>query len=217
MHYALQLQTSPSVYGKSEGLGEWVRQWPLLHNQVESDFTVLLMNLVDHLVEIGFPWVCEQRNVHIARARPLSAEEKRVLQGYYNQQILDTVRVRAVECIQNPWFYEELRASGIPTLDISGAAGIAFIDCVVVRKNFQQGSPSWNSVLFHELVHVTQLETLGVRRYLQLYLRDWIENGYQHHNVSLEIQARELEGRFNRHEPLFVVREIVESELRDRM
>ena len=40
-------------------------------------------------------------------------------------------------------------------------------------------------------------------------------SGYRYHGVRLEAQAHRLEARFNRHEPPFSVREIVQRELRD--
>jgi hypothetical protein len=174
-------------------------------------------DLLHHLVEIGLPWLWEQRNLHIAHSRRFSAEERLVLQDYYDHRTLGTVRLATVDRISNPSFYHELKASGNPTLDISGAAGIAFIDCVVVRKTFQQGLASWNSILFHELVHIVQFDILGPRRHLELYLLGWMENGYRYHSIPFETQARRLEARFNRHEPPFSVREIVERELASMM
>ena len=170
--------------------------------------------LVPYLVEKSLPWLWEQRNLHIADSRPLSDDEKLSLQGYYDSRILNKVRLATVDRISNPPFYAELKESGNPVLDISGAAGIAFVDCVVVRRIFQPDFASWISILFHELVHVVQLEILGPRRHLELYIRAWAENGYQYHGIQFETQAHKLEARFNRHEPPFSVREVVERELR---
>jgi len=170
-------------------------------------------DLLHNLVEIGLPWLWEQRNLYIRNSRRLSAQESQALQAYYDQQTLSKARVATVDRISNPSFYDELKASGTPTLDISGAAGIAFIDCIVVRETIQQNSASWNSILFHELVHVVQFDILGPRRHLELYLRGWIENSCQYHSIPFETQAQRLEARFNKHEPPFSVKEIVEGEL----
>jgi hypothetical protein len=137
------------------------------------------------------------------------------LQDYYDTQVLDNVRVATVNRISNPPFYSELTESGFPILDLSASAGITFIDCVVVRTPFQQHFPSWISILFHELVHVVQFKILGPRKVLEVYLQAWEQNGYQYHDVPFEIQAYRLEARFEQHEPLFSVREVVEQELQD--
>ena len=170
--------------------------------------------LLNYLVQMGLPWLWDQRNLHIADSRRLSAEERLVLKGYYDQRVLGKVRVATVDRISNPPFYADLKESGQPTLDISGAAGIAFIDCVVIRKTHQKHPSTWNSILFHELVHITQFDILGPERHLELYLRGWMDNGYQYHLIPMETQAQRLETRFNRKEPPFSVREIIEQELK---
>ena len=170
-------------------------------------------HLFPHLVEQSHHWLWQQRELHRAKGRRLTDDERLPLQDYYDTQVLDTVRVATVNRISNPPFYDELAESGFPILDLSGSAGITFIDCVVVRSPFQQHFPSWISILFHELVHVVQFELLGPRKVLEAYLQAWEQNGYQYHDVPFEIQAYRLEARFERHEPLFSVREVIEQEL----
>jgi len=170
-------------------------------------------HLFPHLIEQSHHWLWQQRELHRAKARRLTDDERLPLQDYYDTQVLDTVRVATVNRISNPPFYDELTESGFPILDLSASAGITFVDCVVVRRPFQQHFPSWISILFHELVHVVQFEILGPRKVLEAYLQAWEQNGYQYHDVPFEIQAYRLEARFERHEPLFSVREVVEQEL----
>ncbi len=172
-------------------------------------------NLFPHLVEQSHHWLREQRELHRAKGRRLTDDERLPLQGYYDAQVFDNVRVATVNRISNPPFYDELTGSDFPILDLSGSAGITFIDCVVIRRPFQQHFPSWISILFHELVHVVQFEILGPRKVLEAYLQAWEQTEYQYHDVPFEIQAYRLEARFERHEPLFSVREVVEQELKD--
>ena len=174
-------------------------------------------DLLHHMIEMGLPWLREQRNLHRAGSRRLTVEERLALRGYYDQRILGKVRVATVDRISNPPFYNELKASGNPTIDISGAAGIAFIDCVVIQKTLERHSVSWNSILFHELVHIMQFDILGPERHLELYLRGWMNSGYEYHRIPMETQAQRLESRFSRKEPPFSVREIVEQELAGMM
>lgn len=171
-------------------------------------------HLFPHLIEQSHHWLWEQRELYRAKARRLTDDERLLLQDYYDRQILDTVRVATVDRISNPPFYDELTESGFPILDLSGSAGITFIDCVVVRRPFQQHFPSWISILFHELVHVVQFEVLGPRKVIEAYLQAWEQNGYQYQDVPFEIQAYRLEARFKRHGPLFSVQEVVEQELK---
>ena len=169
--------------------------------------------ILQQMMELGLPWLWEQRNLHLARARRLPAEERTALQDYFDHRILGKVRVAAVDRISNPPFYAELKAAGYPTMDISGAMGIAFIDCVVVRKSCQSNPVTWHSVLFHELVHIVQFDILGPEKHLEVYLRGWMDSGYQYPAIPMETQAQRLEARFNRHEPPFSVRDILEQEL----
>jgi hypothetical protein len=169
---------------------------------------------LSYLIEMGQQWLQEQRNLYIARARSLTADEKKLLQGYYDNKILDKVRLSAVDRISNPTFYTELVKSGNPILDISGSAGITFIDCIVIRKEFRKDFPVWNSILFHELVHAVQYEVLGLKRLIEAYLTAWSQNGYSYDRIPFEIQARRLEIRFSRREPPFSVRKAVERELK---
>ncbi len=171
--------------------------------------------LLSHLIEISYPWLCEQRDLHMADARPLSGEERQSLRDYYDSRVLDTVRLATVDRISNPPFYAELKASGNPVLDISGAVGVTFIDCIVIRRNVEPHLDTWISVLFHELVHAVQFDILGPRRHLELYLRAWAENGYQYNSIPFETQAQKLEAKFRQRGPVFSVREVVERELSD--
>lgn len=182
--------------------------------RLKGNFHTELAQLWPQVLEKAHNWLWKQRDLHRAKARRLTDDERLPLQDYYDTQILDTVRVATVDQISNPPFYDELTESGFPILDISRSAGITFVDCIVIRRMFQQHFPSWISILFHELVHVVQFELLGPRTVLEAYLQAWEQNGYQYHDVPFEIQAYRLEARFKRHEPLFSVREVVEQELK---
>ncbi|MCX5998648.1 MAG: hypothetical protein NTU41_03410 [Chloroflexi bacterium] len=170
---------------------------------------------VAYLTELSYPWLWEQRTLHRAGSRQLSEQERLVLRAYHDGRILDTVRVALVDRLSNPPFYDDLKKEGHPVLDISGAIGVAFIDCIVICRQCSQDVKSWMSVLFHELVHIVQFDILGPRRHLELYLRAWVENGYQYYGHPLEMQAQRLEARFSRHDPPFSVRDLLEPELRE--
>ena len=183
-------------------------------NTSSGDLDAELSRLTPGIVEASYQWILEQRGLHSAKARRLSDDERLSLQGYYDQRILDTVRIATVDQIANPSFSSVMTELGIPILDISSATGITFIDHVVIQRFFEQQFPLWISILFHELVHVIQYDFLGARKLVDLYLRAWIQNGYQYDSVLFETQAYRLESRFKQNGPPFSVKAIVEQELK---
>jgi hypothetical protein len=186
-------------------------------SQVLANDTIGTMIENDHVLsclsEIGHRWLWEQRNLHWANGRHLRDKEKQQLSDYYDEVILNKVRINPVEKISNPLFLEELRDTGYPVLDVSGASGMTFVDCLVIRRTFEQHSSIWLSILFHELVHAVQCDILGSRKLVEVYLRGWVENGYQYDAIPLEAQAHRLESRFRSEHRPFSVREVVEEEL----
>jgi len=171
-------------------------------------------DLLSSLVEKGCEWLQEQRRLYLAGARPLSESERNPLRGYYEARVLDAVRVAMVDRISNPEFYPELVRSGNPVLDLSAAAGITLIDCIVILKTFGLDSAARISILFHELVHVVQYDIMGPGKLIEAYLSSWAENGYRHDRISFEVQAQRLEARFDGRERPFPVRQEVERDLR---
>ena len=119
-----------------------------------------------------------------------------------------------VDRISNPEFYPELVKSGNPLLDLSGAAGITLVDCIVVLKTFRLDSAARISLLFHELVHTVQYDIMGPRKLIEAYLSSRAENGYRYDRIAFEVQAQRLEARFDRGERPFSVSQEVERDLR---
>lgn len=173
-----------------------------------------LDSLRPYLIEAFEGWICERRAFHLANARLLSNEERSRFVGYFEKRILDLVRVASVERILNPGFYDDLVKSGLPIpLDFSNAIGLTLVDCILIRRELWSHPSSAISTLFHEMVHVVQIDILGLRKHIELYADNLIQNGYQYHSVLFEIQAYTLASRFARGEPSFSVSEIVKQEL----
>jgi hypothetical protein len=173
-----------------------------------------LDSLRPYLIEEFQEWVQEQRRLHLTNARPLSNEERSRFVGYFEKRILDLVRLASVERILNPGFYDGLVKSGLPIpLDFSNAIGLTLVDCILIRRELWSDPPSAISTLFHEMVHVVQIHILGLRKHIELYADNLIQNGYQYHSVLFERQAYTLASRFARGEPSFSVGEIVRQEL----
>ncbi len=173
-----------------------------------------LDSLRPYLIEEFQKWVQEQRRFHLTNARPLSDEERSRFVGYFEKRILDLVRVASVERILNPDFYDDMVKSGLPIpLDFSKAIGLTLVDCVLIRQELWSDPPSAISTLFHEMVHVVQIDILGLRKHIELYADNLVQNGYQYHSVLFERQAYTLASRFARGEPSFSVSGIVKQEL----
>ena len=167
-----------------------------------------------YLIEKFQEWIYEQRSLHLANARPLSSKEKSRLGGYFEKRILNLARVASVERILNPAFYHDLAKAelSIP-LDFSNAIGLTLVDCILIRRDLWSYPSSAISTLFHELVHVIQIDILGLRKHIEWYADSLIQNSYQYHSVLFEKQANTLAERFARGESSFSVRKIVKQEL----
>ena len=173
-------------------------------------------NLRPYLIQKYREWLLEQHDLHMPGARPLSNEERALLGRYFDQRILDIVHIAIVDHVSNPGFYSELSDLSISSLlDFSQAAGFTLMDCILICQYYQSLPSSWNSILFHEMVHVVQYDILGLEKLLDQYLASWVQTGYQYNGILFERQAFKLEDRFERNEPPFSVRQIVEQELRD--
>lgn len=174
-----------------------------------------LEELRPYLIEKYLQWVDEQRGNLLPKARPLTKEEKSRFQGYFEERILDLARVATVDRIANPDFYDELIKSGMPIpLDFNQAIGLALADCIIIHKQLWTYPESALSTIFHELVHVVQIDILGIRKHIELYADSLMQNDLQYHSVIFERQAYDLSTRFDRKEPPFSVSNAVRQELR---
>lgn len=98
---------------------------------------------------------------------------------------------------------EAWKISGVGDIGWGLASGLALMQMIFIRRG-REDDPS---LLFHELVHVIQWETLGPRRFLILYGVMLLELGYADH--PLEIMAYELQERFDRGQAAFDIEPIV--------
>jgi hypothetical protein len=173
------------------------------------DFDALKWYLIPKMLQ----WVYEQRELHWSKARGLSNEEKSLLENYFEKRIMDSVKIAMVESISNPNFYPEIIKQGIAIpLDFSNAEGLTLIDCILLRRSHRDRPASQISTIFHEMIHVVQIEILGFEKMAELYLSDLLQEGYL--DVSFEEQAYRLSGRFDQRKP-FLVKETVKQEFKE--
>ncbi len=153
--------------------------------------------VIDFLIQNGAEWVRAQRDLYRPTARPLTTEEKAAFAGFFDAQTLDSAQIKNVPVIQNPEFYGQLSALGVSTpLDFTMMAGITFEDTILISVTRTLPSTPFAPLLFHELVHVVQYETLGLQGFVVQYIRGWEQNGFQYAAIPLEHDAYELQSRY---------------------
>ncbi len=155
--------------------------------------------LLRFLITDGQEWVRRQRNRHRPAARPLTENEKVAMKVFFPDHVLDVARIRHVPFIENPDFYGDLRAMGIPEpLDFREVEGITFVDTILVSEARHPHSPPQLGLVFHELVHVVQYAALGVSDFVERYVRGWDKWGRVYDKIPLERHACALQDRFER-------------------
>ncbi len=156
-----------------------------------------LEDLLTYLIEKGRYWVQEQRNDHRPASRTLTEAEKVAFRPFFGEGILNISRVKRVPVIENPGFYSELRAMGIPPpLDFTTMEGITFIDTVLISDSEHPQHEPLAALLFHELVHVVQYAWLGKDAFVERYVRGWAEGGQDYFAIPLERDAYQLQARY---------------------
>ncbi len=137
----------------------------------------------------------EQRERYFYSASPLSQRQNTLMSPYFSPALLE--RVRIVELIghrlPNPPFYAEAVEFGFVNLpQIAHMASVTFLDVVVFNEKVTERS------LFHSLVHAVQFEVLSLERYVNLFVRSFVNTKF-HFSIPLEAHAFSLESRFVGH------------------
>jgi hypothetical protein len=134
-------------------------------------------------------YISVQRDRYYSRGVPLTVGN--TWSRFFPVADLERVRVLqpGLERVPNPPFYpdlEKLGFSGLP--NFTTMAAITFDDVVVFHD------PITPQLVFHELVHVTQYRLLGIEEFARLYVRGYLNGGYD--GTPLEVCAYQLDGRF---------------------
>lgn len=144
-------------------------------------------------------WVGAMRDHHRPHARPLDRAERAAFAGFFAPALLDRCRLRRVAALDNPDFLTRLftdRGRPLP-IDFRRASGLALVDTILlIGPRPRPGSSGWLTLLFHELVHLAQVEVLGEEGHVGAYVRGWAGHGYSYRAIPQEEQAYELAARF---------------------
>lgn len=156
----------------------------------------------------GVRWVHRGRTRHREAAAPISEDAIRALAPFFPAETLAAARVAIVPRIPLSRILRLARRLGISAVDADRLLGITYLDTIVVPE--RRGSPVPLSTLFHELVHIEQARQLGVRSFVERYIRGWLENGRKYSAIPLEADAYALERRFRAgpQEPFDVAAEV---------
>jgi len=169
---------------------------------------------VNYLMQKGYEWIVEQRNVHIINAHELSEQDKASLEPYFEPNILSLAKIELVDNIENPPFYSEIMKLGITNLiDFTQMAGITFIDCILISRRIPHSQKSWISLLFHEMVHIVQYYLLDAKRFAEQYVMGWAQSSFDYASIPLEKQAYNLQQQYNQGGGVFSVVQLLKKQL----
>ena len=130
------------------------------------------------------------------RSAPLPTAAIERLAPWFYPGTLESIRVRQLEQIENPEFYEMFEQAGQPIpLDFRAMEGMTFIDTIVIAGS-RMVSRDWTSLLFHECVHAVQYQVLGLNRFIERYVHGWAQNDFDYFSIPLERQASDLQRVF---------------------
>jgi hypothetical protein len=154
--------------------------------------------LIAQLIGKGQEWMKEQRQVFRPLGRVLPDTAIAQFSLYFEEQLLQKIRLVTVPALENPGFIKEyqsiLAEKAIPSLDFSTMAGITFVDTILLVDRFLGESAT--ALIFHELVHAVQYEVLGLEKFVELYILGWVNQGFNYAAIPLEMDAYELQNRY---------------------
>jgi hypothetical protein len=134
----------------------------------------------------------EGKGLYGEGGQELCKERRLQLMSFFAPVLLDQVRTveLADRRIANPEFYVEAKARGCLELpDITHLASVTFVDTIVFHGALEE------RILFHELVHATQIRLLGLQRYAELLVRGFVRTR-SYFMVPMKAHAFELDARF---------------------
>lgn len=151
-------------------------------------------------------WIRETLLAHAAEARPVSSLRFERLPQYFSPELLASAKFVPVDRVPVPPL-ARLGLPGFAEFEAMEPAGITYMDTYFVRRE----QAKFESLHFHELVHVLQWRELGPALFLAAYARGLEECGYG--DSPLEVMAYRLERIFQNGSPIFDVEQFVRRQL----
>jgi hypothetical protein len=133
----------------------------------------------------------EQREYYSPVASPLPDQSKARMWPYFSARLLD--RVRIIELggarLTVPEFFANVRALGFEPPEITHMDSVTCVDLIAFNQRLSERA------LVHALVHVVQIEVLGLERYAELWVQGFLKTR-AHFTVPLEVHAFSLSSKF---------------------
>lgn len=143
-------------------------------------------------------WILNYHRNHSLESRIVAELKFTRLQNYYSRKFLDTARVVFVDQVEMVPL-QKLGILGFEEFENLDAAGVTYLNTFYINKDYA----SFESIFFHELVHIVQWSFLGIDNFLLLYGIGLKKYGYQ--QSPLEQQAYLLQERFDQSSAAFDV------------
>lgn len=154
-------------------------------------------NVITFLIDNAIIWAESRRDKYRSAGRKLEEHERDELKNFFGPEILHKTRIKRVPIIENPDFYAALSKMGIPEpMDLTTAAGITYIDTVLISERYVTHQSQWLPLIFHELVHIVQYEVLGVQKFMEQYVFGWANHGFSYASIPLEKDAFDLASKY---------------------
>src|SRR6202795_4364014 len=161
---------------------------------VSAPATGLNAKQILQAVEYVSSYLRDQRERYLPSAAPLSEQHQAVMRPYFSATLLEQVKVVELHGarLPNPPFYAEAKALGFVSLpELTHMNSLTFLDVLVFNEGVTQRS------LFHALVHAVQFQVLGLERYTELFVHNFVNTRF-HFRVPIEAHAFFLESKFAR-------------------
>jgi hypothetical protein len=143
----------------------------------------------------GVQWIASylrtQREHYQPATGPLRDHYKASLSPYFSLSLLDRVRIVELKGarVAIPDFFTQIRALGFEPPEISHMDSLTFLDVIVFNEQITERA------LFHALVHTVQISVLGLERYAELWVENFVKTR-AHFTVPLEVHAFSLASKF---------------------
>lgn len=160
-----------------------------------------------HATNVFANFLRQQRAHYYPLGQSLGPKSKVFLARFFDPGLLGQVKiVKLTEGrVANPAFFTEAREKGYRNLpDLAHQSNVTFLDVVVFNEKITERS------LFHGLVHVTQVQILGIERFVELFVRGF-QNWKSYFMIPLKAHAFTLDCQFaeNRERGFSVESEVV--------
>jgi hypothetical protein len=119
---------------------------------------------INQLAQRLADYIRKERDRLLPFATPLLAEDRTVLEGFFESEFLDRVRVVVGVRVREPAFLRELDRSGLPIPSLSLAEALTLDFLIASNEALRLDT------LVHELIHAIQYRALGIDAFARKYV-----------------------------------------------